>query len=65
MSDKPDVITAVRPTTTDLEALDLFRGEEPGFLHWVLRSCRVGSLVPGEILLEPGNNNDALSLLSR
>ena len=63
MSDKPDVITAVRPTTTDLEALDLFRGEEPGFLHWVLHSCRVGSLVPGEILLEPGNNNDALYII--
>lgn len=63
MSDKPDVITAVRPTTTDLEALDLFRGEEPGYLHWVLQSCRVGSLVPGELLLEPGNNNDALYII--
>ena len=63
MIEKPEVVTAALLTTADLEALDLFRGEKTECLEWVLRSCRVGSLVPGEILLEPGNNNDALYII--
>jgi diguanylate cyclase (GGDEF)-like protein len=63
MSEKPEVVTAALLTAADLEALDLFRGEEPEYLDWVLHSCRVRSLLPGEILLEPGNNNDALYII--
>ena len=63
MSEKPEVVTATLLTTADLEALDLFRGEQPEYLDRVLHSCRVASLVPGEILLEPGNNNDALYII--
>jgi len=63
MSEKPEVVTAALLTTAGLEALDLFRGEQPEYLDWVLHSCRVGSLLPGEVLLEPGNNNDALYII--
>ena len=63
MSEKPEVVTADLLTTADLEALDLFRDEEPEYLDWVLHSCRVGSLAPGEVLLDPGNHNDALYII--
>lgn len=50
-------------TTEILETLELFRGEAPESLDWVLHSCAVRSLVPGEVLLDPDKENDALYII--
>ena len=50
-------------TTEMLENLELFRGEAPESLDWVLHSSAVRSLVPGEVLLDPDNDNDALYII--
>jgi len=60
---KPDVAEAGMPTTQTLSTFDLFRGEDPQHLKWLLDACRIRTLVPGEVLLEPGNDNDALYII--
>ena len=50
-------------TTETLGRLELFRGVGLESLDWVSRSCAVRSLVPGQVLLEPGNDNDALYVI--
>lgn len=54
-----------KPTTTlaTLADLELFRGEGLDVLEWVLHSCGVQSFVPGEVLLDPGRENDAFYII--
>jgi diguanylate cyclase (GGDEF)-like protein len=56
---------AERPplSTEDLGALELFRGEDPESLNWVLQASRVRWLKPGEVLMEPGRDNGALHII--
>ncbi len=57
MADRPSA------TMATLAALELFRGEGPEVLEWVLRSCGVQSFVPGEVLLDPNRENDAFYII--
>lgn len=63
MGNEPVVTKGQLLNTTTLGGLDLFRGEEPESLDWVLNSCRMRSLVPGEVLLEPDRDNNALYII--
>jgi diguanylate cyclase (GGDEF)-like protein len=63
MGKELEVAEGVLLTTETLGALDLFRGEDPEYLDLVLYSCQVRSLVSGEVLLEPDNDNDALYII--
>jgi diguanylate cyclase (GGDEF)-like protein len=63
MSKEPVVASGQLLSTKTLGALDLFRGEEPKSLDWVINSCRLRSLVPGELLLAPDRDNDALYVI--
>jgi len=46
-----------------LGAIDLFRGEDPELLDWVVRTCNVRWLSPGEVLLDPDQDNDAVYII--
>lgn len=43
-----------------LKAIDLFQGVDPASLDWVVRSCGIRRLAPGEVLLDPDHDNDAV-----
>lgn len=43
--------------------LQLFQGEDPLALEWLLEHAGERALVPGEVLLEPGQENDSLFIL--
>lgn len=63
MVEKHDASAVSTLSTQRLEALDLFRGESPERLAWALSVCRVRSLVPGDVFLEPEHDNDALYII--
>ena len=63
MGEKEPVAEGCPITTAALERLELFRGAGQESLDWVSRSCAVRSLVPGEVLLEPDSDNDALYII--
>ena len=52
-----------RLSTRILVGLDLFRGEDPKSLEWLMHSCIVRSLQPGEKLIEPERDNDSLYII--
>lgn len=47
----------------DLVELQLFQGENPESLEWVLESAVERRLEEGEVLLEPGQQNDSLFII--
>ena len=62
--DKEPVVVDGQPLSTRiLGGLDLFRGEDPKSLEWVMRSCAVRALLPGEKLIEPERGNDSLYII--
>jgi len=63
MHEEPAVAEAQVLSPGTLGAIDLFRGEDPEFLGWVVRSCNVRWLGPGEVLLDPDQNNDAVYII--
>lgn len=63
MGKRPDVAEAGLPTAQALSTLDLFRGEDPERLEWILDACQIRSLDPGEILLEPTSDNETLYIV--
>ncbi len=63
MGKEAEVAEGVLQTRATLGTFALFQGEDPEHLEWILQSCRMRSLVPGEVLLEPTNDNDALYII--
>jgi len=63
MGKEPELADRVAPGLDAIGTSHLFRGEDPQHLVWILDSCRVRSLAPGEVLLEPGNDNDTLYII--
>jgi len=54
---------SVEINARDLVQLQLFQGEEPAALEWLLELARERWLRKGEVLLEPGEQNDTLYIL--
>jgi diguanylate cyclase (GGDEF)-like protein len=63
MREEPVVAEAQVLSPGTLSAIALFRGEDPKFLDGVVRSCGIRWLAPGEVLLDPAQDNDAVYLL--
>jgi CRP-like cAMP-binding protein len=63
MAEEGDLNQAPGLTTATLEVLELFRGETADSLDWVRSSCAVRSVAPGEVLLSPDRDNDALYVI--
>lgn len=63
MDKEPVVADGQSLSTRILSGLDLFRGEDPKSLEWVMQSCVVRSLLPGEKLIEPNCDNDSLYII--
>jgi diguanylate cyclase (GGDEF)-like protein len=55
------MVTSIKPR--DLVELQLFQGEDPAALEWLLGLARERGLSEGEVLLEPGQHNDFLYIL--
>ncbi|MGM0593813.1 MAG: hypothetical protein ACQETD_04680 [Pseudomonadota bacterium] len=49
----------------DLLRLQLFEGENPGAMQWLLERAGERRLQTGEVLLEPGQENRSLYILYR
>ena len=63
MFKEPSVAEAQVLSPDTLRAIDLFRSEDPELLDWVVRSCDVRWLAPGEVLLDPDQDNDAVYII--
>jgi len=63
MQKEPVIADAQVLSPATLCAVDLFRGEDPLFLNWLVRSCDVRWLAPGEVLLDPDRDNDAVYVI--
>ncbi|MGW8309778.1 MAG: GGDEF domain-containing protein [Thiogranum sp.] len=63
MHKKRIVAEASVPSPGTLPSIDLFRGEDPEILDWVVRSCGVRCLAPGEILIDPDHDNDVVYII--
>jgi len=63
MHKEPAVAEAQVLSPATLGAIDLFRGEDPQFLDWVVRSCDVRWLEPGEVLIDPEHDNDTVYII--
>ncbi len=50
-------------TIDQLLEFNLFEGEEPAVIEWLIDTCQIKDLQAGERLLEPGQKNDILYLV--
>jgi diguanylate cyclase (GGDEF)-like protein len=63
MGNEETGLTPHRVRTATLETAELFRGENPDCLEWVLHRSAVRCVAPGEVLLAPDRHNDALYVI--
>ena len=63
MHKEPVVAEAQVLSPGALRAIDLFRGADTEFLEGVVRSCGVRWLAPGEVLLDPDHDNNAVYII--
>ena len=50
-------------TIDQLLEFNLFEGEEPEVIEWLVDTCQIKDLQAGERLLEPGQKNNILYLV--
>lgn len=60
---EPAVAEAQVLSPGTLSAIDLFRGADPALVEWVVRSSGIRWLAPGEVLLDPEHDNDAVYII--